>query len=586
MSRRGLRGRWRRFVGVAIAVTCLAGAGLAGFIGAHVIRLYDGSIPAFAERMGVGVARRWKRLLLDTPLAPDEASTVRFSSIFFPLRGQVVQISDPSRNGEGGGLTSWGRDVVVITHEGKIWLVDEAGSATLSRIEPPFNGFEDYVTAARQPPFDRLAHDFRMFRYNDITRFEMPGRRGLIVSYTRFYAGRNCYATVISRLDVDVGVTDLRNVRATAGDWQDVFETSPCLPFLESPIALVGYQAGGAIDFDGAGTLYLASGDYAWDGMEGASLAQTTDPGSSPNAPQDPATDYGKVIAIDLLSGQARHVSRGHRNPQGIALDGEGRVWATEHGPRGGDELNLIVEGGNYGWPLVAYGTRYAALPLSEGRPLGRHDGFRRPMFAWLPSIGISGLAHVRGFHEAWDGDLVAASLIGQKLVHIRVIEDRVAFTEFIETGRRVRQVHQHTDGRLVLWTSLYEVIFLEPGGSLALGYLEERLAEMAEQDVPVARVRAAIESCMQCHSLEVGEHASAPSLAMIFGAPVGSTSFTGYSQTLRGDGRIWTRDLLAAYLRDPQQTLPGTAMPDPGLDDERVIEGVISLLEGLATTR
>ena len=129
--------------------------------------------------------------------------------------------------------------------------------------------------------------------------------------------------------------------------WKILFESNPCLPLKETYRALEGHMAGGRIAFDGQETLYLASGDYHWDGMYApAALAQ------------DEAADYGKVIAINVFSGNAEQVSRGHRNTQGIAIDNSGSIWVTEQGVRGGDELNLIKKGENYGWPDASLGTK------------------------------------------------------------------------------------------------------------------------------------------------------------------------------------------------------------------------------------
>jgi len=94
---------------------------------------------------------------------------------------------------------------------------------------------------------------------------------------------------------------------------------------------------------------------------------------------------YGKTILIHLDDGTSEIYSLGHRNPQGLYVTPEGAIWSTEHGPQGGDELNLIVRGANYGWPLVTYGTDYgsAAWPLSHVQ--GRHDGYQQPILRGYP---------------------------------------------------------------------------------------------------------------------------------------------------------------------------------------------------------
>lgn len=99
--------------------------------------------------------------------------------------------------------------------------------------------------------------------------------------------------------------------------------------------------------------MHLASGDYSWDGVYADDVIAQKD-----------EFDYGKVIEINVETRVAKQISKGHRNTQGIAIDRLGDLWTVEHGHRGGDELNRIVEGADYGWPSVTLGTRYSGLPL------------------------------------------------------------------------------------------------------------------------------------------------------------------------------------------------------------------------------
>jgi glucose/arabinose dehydrogenase len=111
----------------------------------------------------------------------------------------------------------------------------------------------------------------------------------------------------------------------------------------------------------------------------------------------------------------------GNRNPQGLALDLEGRLWATEHGPRGGDELNLIEPGRNYGWPEVSFGIHYNGMPFRSPWPAEGRD-ITMPVDTWTPSIGACGLDVARGpAFPAWKGDLLAGGLSGENVDRLRV---------------------------------------------------------------------------------------------------------------------------------------------------------------------
>lgn len=142
--------------------------------------------------------------------------------------------------------------------------------------------------------------------------------------------------------------------------------------------------------------------------------------------------------------------SYGHRNPQGVVMDLEsGRLWITEHGPQGGDELNLVVAGGNYGWPVVGYGVNYGSgSTIHEGT---MREGWENPAYVWVPSIGTSGLELYTGdqFPE-WQGDLFAGGLSGEVLYRLEMDGDVVVDHETLLTGiGRIREVRQGPDGYL-----------------------------------------------------------------------------------------------------------------------------------------
>ena len=146
-----------------------------------------------------------------------------------------------------------------------------------------------------------------------------------------------------------------------------------------------------------------------------------------------------------------RVFSYGHRNPQGLVYDTAAeRILMMEHGPKGGDELNHVVAGNNYGWPAITYGVDYSGAVIS---PFTEADGMEQPLNYWVPSIGPSGLAIYRGdqFPE-WQGDLLLGSLINEEMRRLRLDGDTVVTDEAIipEIKGRVRDVRVLTDGSIV----------------------------------------------------------------------------------------------------------------------------------------
>lgn len=180
---------------------------------------------------------------------------------------------------------------------------------------------------------------------------------------------------------------------------------------------------------------------------------------------QDPATAIGKVVRITTsgaapgtnpffsrASYRAEIFSLGHRNPQGIAMHpSTGEVWSTEHGPSGGDELNIITAGANYGWPTVSWGDDYngSDYPNHDTRP-----DFKAPVRWWTPRIAPSNLAFYRGTAiPAWSNNLLIASLGEAAIVRLTLKGRAVIGEERIRIGERVRDIEVDGQGRVFILT-------------------------------------------------------------------------------------------------------------------------------------
>lgn len=137
----------------------------------------------------------------------------------------------------------------------------------------------------------------------------------------------------------------------------------------------------------------------------------------------------------------------GHRNPQGFALHPEsGEIWSTEHGPRGGDELNLIQPGNNYGWPVTTYGMNYNGTPITD---LTEKEGITNPVTYWVPSIAVCGLDFYSGKPFAkWQNDLLVGSLRAKEIQRLRIRDGKVTEQETIlKDYGRIRDVATGPDG-------------------------------------------------------------------------------------------------------------------------------------------
>jgi aldose sugar dehydrogenase len=165
-------------------------------------------------------------------------------------------------------------------------------------------------------------------------------------------------------------------------------------------------------------------------------------------------TDTGKVPTDNpVLTGNSSPTtiySYGHRNPQGLVLNTDtGEIWETEHGPKGGDELNLIQKGKNYGWPLVSNGVNYDGKTISTSH---NRTGIENPEHYWTPSIGACGLAYVSSTkYGSWKGSYVAGGLALRNLSRVEINGSTVKSTTIIENAGRVRDVKIGLDGYLYL---------------------------------------------------------------------------------------------------------------------------------------
>ncbi|GAA4037441.1 hydrophobic compound transporter HcuB [Sphingomonas rosea] len=141
--------------------------------------------------------------------------------------------------------------------------------------------------------------------------------------------------------------------------------------------------------------------------------------------------------------------SSGHRNPYGLAFGPDGRLWETEMGPQGGDEVNLILPGKNYGWPRASNGSNYNDVDIPDHKP---GDGFEAPKVSWNPSISPAGLIVYTGDKfPQWRGDLLLGALSGQALIRVNVTGDKAQKADQWDMGARVREVEQGPDGNVYL---------------------------------------------------------------------------------------------------------------------------------------
>ncbi|QYX55390.1 PQQ-dependent sugar dehydrogenase [Roseovarius sp. SCSIO 43702] len=301
-----------------------------------------------------------------------------------------------------------GGDVLVTERAGRLWRLEPTGT------RHEVSGVGKVAAQGQGGLLDVLVpRDFGATR-EVIFTFATPQEAG---------AGT---AVAVARLSEDA--TALR-------DWRVIWEMEPG--------STGGRHFGSRVVEAPDGTLFVTVGER----------------GDRPSA-QDLSRENGSVIRItrqgahaegnpflDREGAQPEIWSYGHRNPQGAALDAEGQLWVSEHGAKGGDEVNRVKKGANYGWPVISYGTHYSGAPFPEG---SSKEGMEQPAFYWDPSIAPSGHMIYSGrMWPDWEGHHFIGSL---KFGHIAVLAgDPLELRETIEgpqTGR-VRAIEEAPDGAI-----------------------------------------------------------------------------------------------------------------------------------------
>ena len=184
--------------------------------------------------------------------------------------------------------------------------------------------------------------------------------------------------------------------------------------------------------------------------------------------------DYGKIIKINLKDFSSEIFSYGHRNPQGLFLIDKENIFSTEHGPDGGDELNFILEGKNYGWPIATFGTDYFKKFSVIDTTNNSHNGYEKPIFSWGNSWAVSELiVYKSNYFDNWKDNIIISSLAAQTLTRMVFNKEKksIIYFENIPIGKRIRDIIESPNGEIVLLTDQYggvdgyndvpEIIFL-----------------------------------------------------------------------------------------------------------------------------
>jgi glucose/arabinose dehydrogenase len=308
---------------------------------------------------------------------------------------------------------------------------------------------------------ERLPGAFRILDKQGVLSEPLPGLSGLcsepetglldVAVDPHFAANHRIFFTFFGYANRTMGSTNVARARLDGGALTNVeviFRSTPPLP--NGPNLAAGAKSGGRIAIDRDGNLFVVIGDRDDAGATPWDVAQKLD------------TDLGKTIRItpdgrpapgNPFMGTPGALPEiwaiGQRSQEGLAFDpATGRLWETEHGPRGGDELNLIGKGKNYGWPVITHGIDYSGVPVGAG--ITAKDGMEQPVYYWDPIIAPSGLAFYQGsLFPQWKNSIFVGGLRGSLLDRLKLIGGKVVAEEALLTDLhgRIRDVRVGPDG-------------------------------------------------------------------------------------------------------------------------------------------
>lgn len=514
----------------------------------------------------------WLKNAIVTRLAPDESvyepPTAKSATVVETAlqRLLVKRIALPNANEEfvGGGALTLADDVLyVLNSDGGIAAFDLANIAPLATDLQPLPLNLDALMRSRE----RYTITTYWFRMNGahVERTD-DSTHTLFVAHNRYFEDRRCFTFDVSRATIVRRGGTLHQREP----WRTIYTTAPCMTlqgnegFGRHPWS--GHISGGKMIAFDANRLLVTVGDFNYDGY------------LRPAWSMDRSNPYGKFVLLDKASGAAEIYAIGARNDMGLYRDSSGTIWATESGPQGGDELNVVERGDNYGWPTETYGIGYESSPWDPAPLQGRHERHRQPAFSWVPSVVPTNLIRIEGHpgrFEPWRGDLLLGTLRDQALHRLRLDRSgRVVYDERIPFEDRIRDLLRLPDGKIaVLTDATGYLVIIDDGGAEYEKLGDSTRARIAALDAydrfrdPRADSAQVTDGaglfaqrCASCHATD-GRTLVGPPLNGVLARRIGGHPGYGYSTVLATDEREWSPELLVRFLLHPETDFVNTKM-------------------------
>jgi hypothetical protein len=261
---------------------------------------------------------------------------------------------------------------------------------------------------------------------------ESATKADLLISFPTYNRANDCVSVHLYRYTLNLAP----KISLTRGKlW---FKSNPCVP-----VSAVQHAAGRLAVIDKK-SAFLTIGDLGYSDIDNVNRRG----------------DLGSVFKVSATSREK--ISSGHRNQQGILLIGKD-LYTSEHGPRGGDELNIIEKGVDYGWPAVTFGEPYSSGDYVRPATTGSHEGFRKPLTYWVPSVAPTELVQLNGSQWGpWAGQIVMGTLREESLIFIELLDrKKVGKVSKFSIGERIRDLEIGAQGEMIATTDSGKLLFI-----------------------------------------------------------------------------------------------------------------------------
>jgi cytochrome c2 len=488
---------------------------LAGFGTYHFSKNYLKSVQFYFESVRNDMNK------VPVNVSTGDATRAYVSSTSYPLAIEAYQLTKYNYVAGSGHIGSVCSALTILDRTGNLFTFANGQINQFFKID---NNFADFALNYRaDDPLMLRAHSFASL---DDTFF---------VAYTRFNRDKT-FSFVISELKVECG----KNTKVTA--YRDVFVTD-----VSESEALNSQGMGGA--------LLIHDGDLLFSfGISSVDKRHMLDR-------DDDRILRGTTYLYSSDTKSVRQFTGGHRNITALMKVNDG-IYSVEHGEKGGDEVNILNDGADYGYPFYSFGTKYGSyeeLVTREEKYLAPETNeVSFPIYAYLPSIAPSDAIYFNKSNdfENWESSILVTGLKSQSLFILKLMEGRPVYSEQIFIGNRLRSVEQYGNA---IW------VLTDDGQLLKISKNKQRDTQ-SKIKTSLKALHPSLKKCIQCHNLDPIENDHAPHLASIIGRPIASLEFNYSSGLLEHKDKKWDKTTFIKYIQNPYNLSENSKMPNIGI--------------------